>query len=88
MDVGSDQYFKQWVRQRNVRSSSLKRYRIVIKQYCTFHNLSPTELIQEARKEQIELPWLSDRNISNRLLDYYDSIEHQRIAHSEGNSQS
>lgn len=77
MDVGSDRYFKQWVRQRNVRSTTLKRYRIVITQYCTFHNLTPTELIQEARKEQIELPWLSDRNISNRLLDYYDSIEHQ-----------
>jgi integrase len=69
MDISNDQYFKQWVRSRNIRKTTIQTYYENINKYCLFLDKTPTQLIQ------INQPWMSDRRINQYLLDFQDHMK-------------
>ena len=85
MNVLNDPYFQQYIHSRNIKPGSIERYNIVLRQYTTFLNKTPTELIQEAREDQIDKPWISDRRITNYFYTYYQTIQDRKYNTVKGN---
>jgi len=68
MEIAKDKYIKQWIQERDIKKSSIEQYMRIMKKYTTYHQQTPTTLIQEARKDQTEQPWLSDRKINETII--------------------
>jgi integrase len=83
MEIAEDKYIKKWIRERDVKKSSTQQYMRVMKKYTTYHQQTPTKLIEEARKDQAEQPWLSDRKINDRLYDFYNHLKENKITSSK-----
>lgn len=83
MEIAKDKYIKQWIQERDIKKSSIEQYMRIMKKYTTYHQQTPTTLIQEARKDQTEQPWLSDRKINERLYDFYNHLKENKISSSK-----
>jgi integrase len=83
MEIAEDKYVKKWLRERDVKKSSTEQYQRIMKKYTTYHQQTPTALIEEARKEQAEQPWLSERKINERLYDFYNHLKENKITSSK-----
>jgi len=77
-DILDDIYFIDFLNSRPLEPGSIKSYIVRLKDYCNFTRMSPTELIEEAKKEQIDRVWPSDRKIRRRLNTYTRDME-QRL---------
>lgn len=73
-EIETDQRFMQFLNSRAIRKSTIKEYKFRTKTYCNFIGKTPSELIQEARDEQIEQPWISERKISKYLTDFLNYL--------------
>ncbi|TMS41009.1 MAG: site-specific integrase [Methanobacterium sp.] len=72
-DIKRDKLFKDFVRQKNIKSTTEKIYVRRLKFYCDFVGLRPKQLIEEAENE-IKNPNIlpRDRKIKSYLLDFID----------------
>lgn len=62
--------FKQFIRDRNLKKSTIMGYENAIKLYEQFHNASIDELIKEARQDEYNNVALKDRRIKIRLVEF------------------
>lgn len=85
MPVLNDPYFQQYINARNIKPNSINRYTIILRQYTSFLNKTPTELIREAREDQTSIPWISDRRITNYFYTYYQTIQDKSYNTVKGN---
>ena len=79
MEITEDKYIKQWLRQRDVKKSSTRQYLVVMNKYFQYHNLTPSQLIREAREDQTNIQWLSDHQINDRLYDFHDHLKENKV---------
>ena len=72
-DIKRDKLFKDFVRQKNIKSTTEKIYVRRLKFYCDFVGLRPKQLIEEAESE-IKNPDIlpRDRKIKSYMLDFID----------------
>ncbi len=63
-------FFNKFIRERNVRDSTVTGYLSSIKKYEDFHRMSIDELIMEALNEEDEGVPLKERKVKQRLLRY------------------
>ena len=63
---------KVWLRLGNFSDSTGQGYTQGLHQYCTYHHMTPDDLIKEAEAEHGKL--LKDQNLLFRLADFKDSI--------------
>lgn len=76
MDIRDDPKIVNLIRSRDLAPKTAESYILHIKKYCDFQGMSPADLIKEAREDQINEPWMDDRRIKKRLMDYNEHIEH------------
>lgn len=71
--------FKKFCKERNIKKSTAKGYESALKSYLNFHDLSIDELIDEARTdEELKIP-LKDRRIKKRLIEYRSHLLERKI---------
>lgn len=75
MEVSQDPYFLEWTNTRNLTPSTIKVYTGVLGMYSSFLNKSPSILISEARDDQVNHPWMSDRRINHYFLNYKEHLQ-------------
>lgn len=73
--VQEDSLFKEFVEGRNLRKSTEDSYMKKIYSFCKFLNKTPTELIEEAEKEQYAGIVPRKRKIKGYLLDYVKNLK-------------
>ena len=66
----SNNLFKKFCRDRNIKDSTIKGYDSAIRLYENFSNKSIEDLFKEARAEENERIPLKDRKIKKRLIDF------------------
>jgi integrase len=76
--VEEDPKFKLFVNTRNISKITITKYIERIVNYCTYTNKTPSELIENARKDQIEKPWLDDREITYYFTNYYHYLRDEK----------
>ena len=77
MDITNDRHIKDFYRTRNLREGTQRLYDTILKQYCLFTEKSPTELIEEAEKDEIDRIRMKDRKIKKYLLEYSEYLENK-----------
>jgi len=75
MDISSDPKIIDMIERREITPRTAENYTLRLKQYCEFHGMTPSQLIKEAREDQINEPWMDDRRIQRRLLEYNKHVE-------------
>lgn len=80
MDIKEDQHFKDFIRSRNIRKSTARRYETNIKLFCQFLNKTPTEVIEEAEQEEEERLRMKKRKIKRHLMSYTEYLESQNVS--------
>lgn len=74
-DILKDTEFKRFLRSKSLKDSSINLYVIRLRIYCDFHQMSISELIDEAEKEQdIEKVKKRKRKVNERLGDFADHL--------------
>lgn len=66
----SNNFFKQFCKDRNIKKSTIEGYNVALNQYSDFHKKSIDYLINEAYFEEKNKIPLKDRKLKKRLLDY------------------
>ena len=64
-DIENDQYIQDFFRTRDLKLSTKQVYLKKIFEYCSFTGKTPTELINEAEKEEVERIKMKDRKLKN-----------------------
>jgi acyl carrier protein len=80
MNISIDPRFKYFLNNRELKDETIKRYTRELVLYCESTGLSPTELIMEARNEQVKHPWINDRNLPSHLTNYISFMESRNYA--------
>lgn len=80
MNIQEDKYFKLFLRSRNLRQSTQNLYKQTLKRYCEFTRKTPTQLINEAEKEEKERLRMRERQIKLDLLDYTEYMNSQNFS--------
>lgn len=80
MNITIDPRFKYFLKNRELKEQTIKRYTRELVLYSESTGLSPTELIMEARNEQVEHPWMNDRKLPSRLNNYISFMESRNYA--------
>jgi len=75
MDISEDPNFKTFLRKREIKPQTQELYTIILTEYCKFKNKTPTELLDNADKEEDQGIRLRNRSIGMDLLDYRDYIK-------------
>ena len=73
--IENDLCVKDFIRSRRLRESTKKEYLIRINQYCVFTGKTPSELIDEAEKEQDQGIKSRKRKIKSYILDYVEEFK-------------
>lgn len=77
----NDPYFIDFVRSRDYREATIKVHRISLRDYCNLLGKTPTQIIDEAEKEEDEGRRMKRRSIKRYFLDFVDHLK------STGNSE-
>ena len=77
------QYQKFLSKYPDLRKSIKTLYNWSMRVYCNFIGLNPTEIIQEARKDQETLPYVSDRRIDDHFTGYYQYLKNDVLIRKE-----
>lgn len=65
---------------RDLGESTKRTYLIRLTKYSKFTGLTPTELIEEAKTDQIENPWIKERRITEHLVSYKNYLQEKGSA--------
>lgn len=74
-DSLNDQKVQRFVRKRELSDGSIRNLRIALNKYCELHQMTPSELIKEARSDQKEFEYMDDRKIEDRLLEFRELLK-------------
>jgi site-specific recombinase XerC len=80
MNISIDPRFKYFLNNRQLKEQTIKRYTRELVLYSESTGLSPTELIMEARNEQVKHPWINDRKLPSHLTNYISFMESRNYA--------
>ena len=80
MNVAMDPRFKYFINNRELKEQTIKRYTREIVLYSKSTGLTPTELVMEARNEQVKHPWMNDRKIPAHLNNHISFMESRKYA--------
>jgi integrase len=80
MNISIDPRFKYFINTRELKEQTIKRYTREIVLYSESTGLTPTELIMEARNEQVKHPWMNDRKIPAHLNNHISFMESKNYA--------
>jgi len=75
MDISDDKRIKDFFMLRDLGESTKRTYLIRLTKYSKFTGLTPTELIEEAKTDQIENPWIKERRITKHLVSYKNHLQ-------------
>ena len=70
MNIEEDPHVKLFFQFRNIKQNTKRNYLSALASYCKYVNLTPTELIEEAEKEQDEPIKMKNRKIKKYLTSY------------------
>lgn len=76
-DIKKDMLVNNFVRSRSTKDVTKAIYIRRIRKYCNFLNKSPTELIEEAEKEEESGIRLPRRKVNNYILNYIEFLEEE-----------
>jgi len=65
----------EWFDHINAKGGTLTLYLVAISQYMEFHNLSLSELLEEAEDDTVKMVIPRKRRIKGRIMDYRNSLE-------------
>lgn len=75
-DILNDEEFKDFLRAKNIKDSTVRSYIIRLRPYCNFHNMQLSELIEEAEEEQdLGKTKIRRRRVNKRIGEYIDYLE-------------
>lgn len=77
MDIASDPKIINLIEKRDLAARTAQSYILHLRHYCEFQEMTPSDLIAEAREDQVKYPWLDDRRIQSRLIRFSKHIENQ-----------
>jgi integrase len=80
MNISIDPRFKYFLKNRELKEQTIKRYTRELVLYSESTGLSPNELIMEARNEQVKHPWINDRKLPSRLTNHISFMESRNYA--------
>lgn len=75
VNISHDQLFKLYISKKDRASTTIESIVSKLKIYTKYIQLSPSELIQEAREDQINQPWMSDRLISLHFVEFVQYLK-------------
>lgn len=73
-DIMNDTYFKQFVRARRYKESSIKFHRMGLQAYSDFIGKTPTEIIKEAIREEEDGKRMNFRKIKGYFIDFVENL--------------
>lgn len=82
MNISDDPHFKLFCKSRNLQKSTIQFYHNVLKRYCEYLQLTPTQFIEEAENEEEERIRMKKRKIKWYFIEYMDLIEEAGMAFS------
>ncbi|UTB32761.1 MAG: site-specific integrase [Methanobacterium sp. ERen5] len=82
MDILQDIKFKQFLQNREIQPLTKILYSSEIRFYSEFLDLTPSQIIDEAIKEEKSSIWISERRIKEHLLDYKSYLINQGYTNS------
>nr|WP_319372508.1 hypothetical protein [uncultured Methanobacterium sp.] len=79
MDILQDPKFKYFLKSKPRKKNTKLKYTKDIQHYINSTKKTPTELIQEAREEQIKYPWMDERSLPGYFDDFIIFLEKRGI---------
>ena len=70
----SNELFKQFCKERNIKQSTVEGYNVALNHYASFHGENINDLIKEAYSDEENKIPFKDRRIKNRLLDFRNHL--------------
>ncbi|MGZ7068954.1 MAG: hypothetical protein ACXVHT_11670 [Methanobacterium sp.] len=80
MNISIDPRFKYFLKTRELKEQTIKRYTRELVLYSESTGLPPNELIIEARNEQVKHPWMNDRKLPTHLTNHISFMESRNYA--------
>ncbi len=76
----NNKYFIQFIKERNLKKSTVEGYQVVLKLYCDINEMNLNEIMLEAQDEEIVCP-LKNRSIKKRLISFRNFLISQNKSH-------
>lgn len=80
MDIKKDEYFLDYIESRNLRDTTIRVQGISMTQYCNLIGKTPTELIEEAKEDQKNIPWAKERRIKRYLVKFLHFMKEKKLS--------
>ena len=80
-DIENDKFIKDFLQARDLRTSTKEVYLKKLFKYCSFIGKTPTELINEAEKEEDHRIRMKDRQIKRYMLDYLNFLKKSQFSY-------
>ena len=77
-DISQEKLFQDFIIERNLRKETIKSYKSALQKYCTFHQMTLSELIDEADTEEEMRVRAKNRKIIRRLRDFRTYMIHNK----------
>ncbi len=81
MRVEDDETFQEFMESRNYRHNSIRLYTQILNKYFNFLEMTPTEAINEAKKEEMSGIWKTDRKVRKYLLHFLRQLRAEEKTH-------
>lgn len=78
MDIFHDKQLLKFLKAKQRKTSTEDVYIKELGYYCTYLNKTPTDLINEARSDQLTNAWMDQRKISDYFDNFVDHLQHER----------
>lgn len=75
VEISEDPKMIYLLEKRDLKKRTAESYLTHIRRYCEFNEMTPTELIEEARTEQVKFEWMDQRKLPIRLMKFHKHIE-------------
>ena len=79
-DLNEDSVICDWFKLRKCRENSIKAYLQGMQEFTELLGMTPTQLLEEAEREEDENIKMRSRKIKRYLLDYSDCLEKKNLA--------
>ena len=71
----NEDYYELLQEELSIKDNTLHTYKVALQQYTEYNQMTLHELLQEAKQEQITLPWMDERQIKKRLFGYRKTLK-------------
>ncbi|WP_308571415.1 hypothetical protein [uncultured Methanobacterium sp.] len=66
-DILNDERVQDFIDERDISKGSVRNLVTALNKYCGLHKMTPSELIDEAREDQKNIEYVTDRRIKKKL---------------------